>query len=37
VADPQFNNHPAVVLDGASFLKWGTFSRPLDQPATWMF
>jgi hypothetical protein len=35
-ADPQFNNHPVVVLDDASFLEWGTFSRPLDQPATWM-
>jgi hypothetical protein len=36
VADPQFNNHPVIVLDDASFLEWGTFSRQLDQPATWM-
>jgi hypothetical protein len=35
-ADPQFNNRPVIVLDSKSFLKWGTFSRPLNQPATWM-
>jgi hypothetical protein len=35
-ADPQFNNCSVLVLDGASFFEWGTFSRPLDQPATWM-
>jgi hypothetical protein len=36
VADPQFNHRPVVVLDGKGFFEWGSFSKPLDQPATWM-